>query len=139
MSKLPNHAHPIAVRAFTLVEIMIVVLIIGILLAIAVPNFLQAREASRAKACIENLREIDTGKQQWMMDFKSSTFTSYQLTPASTSAGILSTYIRTVPICPEAGFYTTGSEAQLPICYNTISGTTVTGSINAVPTPHELS
>lgn len=57
-----------AERGFTLVEIMIVVLIIGILLAIAVPNFVRARESSRAKACVSNLKQIDAAKQQWAMD-----------------------------------------------------------------------
>ena len=126
------------VKAFTLVEIMIVVLIIGILLAIAVPNFLMAREGSRAKACIENLKEIDAAKQQWMMDFKSSSFLSFQLGPGASNAGVLATYLRTVPICPELGFYTTGNEAQLPICYSSSGGTTVTGSTNTIPTPHQL-
>lgn len=77
--------------AFTLVEIMIVVLIIGILLAIAVPNFLQARESSRAKSCINNLKIIDTGKQQWLMDNKTSSFTAYNIAPGATTLGVLST------------------------------------------------
>ena len=46
-----SHTHSVRpTRAFTLVEIMIVVLIIGILLSIAIPNFISARESSRAKA-----------------------------------------------------------------------------------------
>jgi len=54
---------------FTLVEIMIVVLIIGILLAVAVPNFLKARENSRTKSCVANLKRICTAKEQWAIDF----------------------------------------------------------------------
>jgi prepilin-type N-terminal cleavage/methylation domain-containing protein len=43
---------------FTLVEIMIVVAIIGLLAAIAIPNFIKARTKSQANACINNLRQI---------------------------------------------------------------------------------
>ena len=57
-------------RAFTLVEIMIVVLIIGILVAIAVPNFVRARESARARACVGNLSQIDSAKEQYAMDNK---------------------------------------------------------------------
>jgi prepilin-type N-terminal cleavage/methylation domain-containing protein len=123
---------------FTLVEIMIVVLIIGILLAIAVPNFLQARESSRAKACIGNLKELDTAKQQYMMDQKLSTLASYEITPTAVNSGVLATYLRTVPKCPESGFYETGNESQLPVCVTASGGAVVTGTANSGTTPHQL-
>ncbi len=53
---------------FTLVEIMIVVAIIGLLAAIAIPNFIKARATSQANACINNLRQIDAAKQQWALE-----------------------------------------------------------------------
>ena len=49
---------------FTLVEIMIVVAIIGLLAAIAIPNFIKARATSQMNACINNLRQIDAAIQQ---------------------------------------------------------------------------
>src|SRR5580700_12299922 len=53
---------------FTLVEIMIVVAIIGLLAAIAIPNFVRARTTSQQNACINNLRLIDSSKQQWALE-----------------------------------------------------------------------
>ena len=53
---------------FTLVEIMIVVAIIGLLAAIAIPNFVRARTTSQMNACINNLRQIDGAKQQWALE-----------------------------------------------------------------------
>src|SRR3954451_4057341 len=57
---------------FTLVEIMIVVAIIGLLAAIAIPNFVRARTTSQKNACINNLRQIDGAKQQWALENKAS-------------------------------------------------------------------
>ena len=56
--------------AFTLVEIMIVVAIIGLLAAIAIPNFIKAREASQKNACIANLKQIDGAKNTWALEQK---------------------------------------------------------------------
>ena len=53
---------------FTLVEIMIVVAIIGMLAAIAIPNFVKARKASQSSACINNMRQIQGAKATWALE-----------------------------------------------------------------------
>src|SRR5689334_25432439 len=95
---------------FTLVEIMIVVLIIGILLAVAIPSFVQARESSRAKACVANLKQIDSAKQQWAMDQRAGSTAS----PAQTD--LSPTYVRSWPTEPEGGTYTVNDVSTLPTC-----------------------
>ena len=95
-------------RGFTLVEIMIVVLIIGILLAIAIPNFVRARNTSRGKACQANLKQVDSATEQYLMDNRSTTYPALSaLTP---------TYIKTAPACPSGGTYTMGTASANPTC-----------------------
>ena len=96
---------------FTLIEIMIVVLIIAILLAIAIPNFLRARETSRAKSCSANLRQIETAKEQWAMDNKKGAGDTPDL-----AADLVGTYIKSTPTCPSGGAYTVGDMSTRPTC-----------------------
>ncbi|MCG2658750.1 MAG: prepilin-type N-terminal cleavage/methylation domain-containing protein, partial [Kiritimatiellae bacterium] len=55
-------------KGFTLVEIMIVVAIIGLLAAIAIPSFMRARTTSQQNACINNLRQIEAAKDQYALE-----------------------------------------------------------------------
>jgi prepilin-type N-terminal cleavage/methylation domain-containing protein len=116
-----NYSHAMSrdrIEAFTLIEIMIVILIIGMLLAIAIPNFMSARENSRAKACVDNLKQIDTAKQQWLMDNKASSIASetWSSGSLSDSENLVGTYIREQPVCPAGGTYTTQNATTLPTC-----------------------
>src|SRR5687767_13773706 len=115
MSRLCKRAH----KGFTLVEIMIVVLIIGILLAIAVPNFIKARESSRAKSCVANLKQVEAAKEQWAMDIKAAAIAS----PADTDLYGTNQYIRNTPSCPSGGTYTIGNMATRPLCNVSTNGT----------------
>ena len=82
---------------FTLVEIMIVVAIIGLLAAIAIPNFVRARTTSQQNACINNLRLIDGAKQQWALETKK---VSSSLPVSSDLQPYLGRGTGTLPSCP---------------------------------------
>lgn len=99
-------------RGFTLIEIMIVVLIIAVLLAIAIPNFMKARDTSRAKACVANLRQIDTAKMQWAMDNKKVG------TDVPAESDLIPTYIKNELTCPSGGAYTINAVDTNPTCPN---------------------
>ena len=110
-------------RAFTLVEVMIVVLIVGILSAIAVPNFLKARSTARQKTCINNLKQLETAKEQWAMEKKKSPGDACAMTDIA-GAGL---HMRFTPVCPLSGTYTPN-----PV------GTNATCSFSAAPESHVL-
>lgn len=97
-------------KGFTLVEIMIVVAIIGLLAAIAIPNFVKARETAQKNACINNLRQIEGAIQQWALENKKTG------TSAVTSADV-GPYIKGgYPGCPASGGYTITDVESDPTC-----------------------
>jgi prepilin-type N-terminal cleavage/methylation domain-containing protein len=104
---------------FTLVEIMIVVAIIGLLAAIAIPNFVKARTTAQKNACINNLRQIDGAKEQWALEAKIAPGTAADETA-------INAYIKGgAPSCPAGGTYTYNAVDTLPQCTLSANGHTL--------------
>ncbi len=97
---------------FTLVEIMIVVAIIGLLAAIAIPNFVKARQASQKSACIANLKQIEGAKATWALEQKKTNTD----TPLTTDLYGSDKYIRQEPTCPGGGSYNILGVDTKPTC-----------------------
>ena len=97
---------------FTLVEIMIVVAIIGLLAAIAIPNFVKARTNAQRNACIANLKQIDGAKATWAMENKKNNTD----TPVDADLFGATAYVRVKPECPGGGAYTLNQVDTLPAC-----------------------
>jgi prepilin-type N-terminal cleavage/methylation domain-containing protein len=108
---------------FTLVEIMIVVAIIGLLAAIAVPNFVQARNNARASVCVNNLRQIDSAKEQYALE---NDLDDNDALP--NGGGDLDPYIRggfAGLNCPSGGAYTPDVIGTDPSCDSGQAGHTL--------------
>ena len=106
------------IKGFTLVEIMIVVAIIGLLIAIALPNFLVARKRAQQRSCVANLRQIDGAVSQLM--------TEGAVTNTLILANLTPTYIKNAPTCKAGGSYTI------------VNNTNVTCSFTDTEYPHSL-
>jgi len=89
---------------FTLVEIMIVVAIIGLLAAIAIPNFVKARATSQANGCINNLRQIDAAASQFALEKGKKTGDAISF-PNDLTPYIKLNSGNAIPVCPAGGTY----------------------------------
>jgi hypothetical protein len=87
------------------------IFVIPLLLAIAIPNFVKARDTAMENACINNLRQIDAAKQEWALDNKK------EATDTPTRAE-LAKYLTNgqFPACPKGGEYEIGPVNELPTC-----------------------
>jgi len=85
--------------------------ILAMLAAIAIPNFVKARQMAQMNACINNLRIIDGAKQQWALE------KSKELDDVVRPDDIVTYMARgQMPTCPAGGVYTIGTVGQRPTC-----------------------
>jgi len=91
--------------------------IIGLMAAIAVPNFIMAREAAIANSCVNNLKQIQAAKLAWAAD----TGASKDATPSWDD--LMPKYLSKQPICVKGGTYTIVRIDSCPVCSVGDSGT----------------
>ena len=115
---------------FTLVEIMIVVAIIGLLAAIAIPNFIKARATSQQNSCINNLKQISGAIDEWALETGQSSGANVA-SVMTVSAYIKMNASSSVPTCPAGGTYTTTSVGTVPEVICSLSS--LTASPHIVP------
>ena len=99
-------------RGFTLVEIMIVVTIIGVLAAIAIPGLKHSIDRARAQSCAANRKNIDGAKVQWAAEHRRP------LTDVPTDTDLFgqNAYIDHKPDCPGGGTYSLNSVEDKCAC-----------------------
>jgi len=113
---------------FTLVEIMIVIAIIGLLCAIAIPNYVKARANSQANACINNLRQIDGAIQQFAIENgkKVGDPVSY---PSDLTPYLKLNAASSIPPCPAGGTYSVAAVGVSPSTSCSLGSTVTPGHI----------
>ena len=106
-------------KGFTLVEIMIVVAIIGLLAAIAIPNFVRARTTAHRNACIANLKQIAGAVQVWAID------TGAGSTASVTSADVVPNYLKRLPKEGTVSYAIPATVNANPTCPTSVSDHTI--------------
>ena len=92
-------------KGFTLIELMIVVVIIGILAAIAIPNFLKVQNKAKIKACLSNRKVIYDACNKFLMDESADVAATGDLLGTGANSGE-GPWIKEWPSCPTNGTYT---------------------------------
>jgi hypothetical protein len=90
------------------------ILFIPLMLAIAIPNFVKARDISMQNACINNLRQIDGAKNEWALENNKTNGTP--VTEADIKPYIKLGASGNLPKCPAGGTYTIGPVGEPPTC-----------------------
>ncbi|GIV08747.1 MAG: hypothetical protein KatS3mg019_0838 [Fimbriimonadales bacterium] len=107
-------------QGFTLVEIMVVVLIIGVLVSLALPSWMNARTRAQTRTCVTNLRQINQAKEMYALATRASSGASVNM------SDLVPNYLQAEPFCPAGGGapYTVNPIGTPPTCPTGLPGHT---------------
>jgi len=97
-------------KGFTLIEIMIIVAILGLLMVIAVPNYLGSRDRAQQNVCISNLKRISDVKSVWAV------LDNMGESDVPDWSDLVTAYLKSIPTCPAGGTYEINAVSEDPTC-----------------------
>jgi type II secretory pathway pseudopilin PulG len=115
MPKAPTSKSGLPAWAIVLIVVggvgVVGVAMIGLLAAIAIPNFVKARATAQMNHCINNLRQIDSAKQQWALEHQKND-------PDTPTQSDITSYLKNGqwPVCLAGGTYTINAGSEAPAC-----------------------
>lgn len=115
---------------FTMLEMLLSLVAMAAMLAIAMPNLVNARQHSQAQGCVSNLIRIDAAKRQWALDGRKNDTDSVFLANDLTGVG---KYLESAPSCPAGGTYRTTTVAADPTCSLSYQDADVTWDDHLLP------
>ena len=122
MGRFKQHSH----SAYTLVEVLVIVCVIALLAALAIPNFIRPRSNYSTPACINNLRIVDAAANQFALEYNKTNGERTNF-PNDLTPYIKLTPAGKIPGCPQGGVY-----------HLTRVGDTVTCSLGTTITPAHI-
>lgn len=103
--------HPTRTRGLSLIFVLLILILVGLVYLVVIPNFVVTHHYSPKNACIANLKQIDGAKEQWVLENKKTVGT-----PADAVA--INSYLKNSQplICPTKGVYTYNPVGTNPTC-----------------------
>jgi prepilin-type N-terminal cleavage/methylation domain-containing protein len=104
-------------KGFSLIEIMIVVAIIGLLAAIAIPNYMKSRETARRNSCVANMKQLREAIHIWAIDTGAASNATF------TTSDIVPNFLKDWPKEGTVDYPVPSNASEIPVCPSSAANT----------------